>query len=542
MKPSFTIIGNYVDVVNGVIRPSSITVTDGIISEIREVSEKCTTFLTPGFVDAHVHIESSMLAPTAFAQAAVINGVIASVSDPHEIANVLGADGVRWMVANARRSPFKFHFGAPSCVPATPFETAGASLSAADIADLLDNGGVHYLAEVMNFPAVIQKDPAMLAILETAKQRGLRIDGHAPSVMGEALKSYASAGIESDHECVNEAEARARIAHGMFVAIREGSAARNFSALAPVLLDASQACFFCSDDKHPDDLVRGYLNEILARAVALGVPPLTALRVASLNPVRHYRLPVGLLQVGEPADFLEIEDLKNFRVMRTWIQGELVAENGKSLIPSLTVDTPNVFNAKPITANDLSLPWKSNQTFPTIIAYDGQLITGREDLVPRLENGNAVSDVSRDMLKIAVVNRYHSAKPVVGFIRNFGLTTGALAGSVAHDSHNIVAVGADDASLVRAINRIIAMRGGLSFTSPQNDVGLPLPIAGLMSDRDAWSVATDFEKLTTLAKEDGCPLRSPYMTLSFMALLVIPSLKIGDKGIFDVDTFSLLTL
>lgn len=533
------VTGNLIDVINKRIFPATITLGNGrIIGIIEAEASSGLNYLVPGFVDAHVHIESSMLAPTAFARAAVLGGVVASVSDPHEIANVLGQEGIRWMVENARQSPFKFHLGAPSCVPATPFETAGAAFDPQSVADLLDMDGVHYLAEVMNFPAVIAGDPRMLSIIEAARSRGLRVDGHAPGVMGEDLKKYQSAGIQTDHECVTELEARARIALGMKVAIREGSAARNFEALHPILKDSSDQAFFCSDDKHPDDLVRGYLNDILARAVAKGVDPLDAIRSATLNPVRHYGLPVGLLQVGDPADMVELDNLKDFRVLRTWIDGELVAEHGETKIPHIEVSAPNVFNAHPIGAADIALPWEANKAFPVMLAEDGQLITGREDLVPTVQNGQIVCDPERDRLKIVVVNRYEKTPPVVGLIKNFGLKTSALAGSVAHDSHNIVAVGASDASLVKAINNVIRMKGGLSYADAHTEEGLPLSIAGLMSDGDAWSVAEAFEKLTELACKDGCPMRSPYMTLSFMALLVIPSLKIGDRGLFDVNTFS----
>lgn len=541
MDKNFTLEGNRVNVLDRSIQASRITVENGIIREITKIAPNDSyRYLVPGFVDAHVHIESSMLAPTEFARAAVVHGVVASVSDPHEIANVLGRRGVLWMVENGQQSPFKFHFGAPSCVPATPFETAGACFELEDIEALLDTKGVHYLAEVMNFPAVINGDPRMSAIIQAARKRGLRIDGHAPAVMGDALNQYAAAGIETDHECVNEVEARARLTLGMKVALREGSAARNFAALYPILRDHADQCFFCSDDKHPDDLVQGYLNQILARAVANGIDPITALQVATVNPVRHYGLNVGLLQVNDPADFVEIEDLKDFKVIRTWIDGNLVAEQGASRIAPVKFVPENNFHAQAIQLDALQVPWHSEKPFPTILAEDGQLITGREDRIPKTEGKFAVSDPEHDHLKIVVVNRYSQSPPVVGFIRNFGLKTSALAGSVAHDSHNIVAVGANDTVLLQAINQVIAMQGGLSFASPTTQANLPLPIAGLMSDQDAWTTAKHFERLTALAQADGCPMRSPYMTLSFMALLVIPNLKIGDKGLFDVNRFELI--
>ncbi|MCC5841061.1 MAG: adenine deaminase [Opitutales bacterium] len=536
------LLGNLVDVVSGDIRPSRVVVRDGRIAEIAAADPaQCKHFLVPGFIDAHVHIESSMLAPSAFARAAVCSGVVGSVSDPHEIANVLGKEGVLWMVEDGRRTPFKFHFGAPSCVPATPFETAGASFGPEDVAELLDCEGVHYLAEVMNFPAVIHGDERMGRIIAAARARGRRIDGHAPGVMGADLERYAAAGIETDHECFTLEQGRARCQLGMKVAIREGSAARNFEALWPLLNEFPESCFLCSDDKHPDDLVEGYLDGILRRAVAHGVPALCALRAATLNPIRHYGLQAGLLQPGDPADIVEIEDLIRFRVRRTWIDGQLVAENGHTCLPSLTVEPRNRFHAEPVNVTDLRLSWPdARKPFPVIVAEDGQLVTGREDIPPTCVDGYAVNDPGRDLLKIVVVNRYNPAPPVIGLIRNFGLRHAALAGSVAHDSHNIVAVGANDEALVRAINAVIADQGGLSYADADTVESIPLPIAGLIALDDAWTVGAAFRRLTERVRADGCPLQSPYMTLSFMALLVIPRLKIGDRGLFDVDRFSLL--
>jgi adenine deaminase len=540
MQSHYTLHANRVDVETGTVAPARITVEHGVIAAIEPTAARCDSYLLPGLVDAHVHIESSMLAPCAFGRAAVVHGVVASVSDPHEIANVLGVRGVQWMVDDARHSPFKFHFGAPSCVPATRMETAGAQLGAAEIGALLDSGDVHYLSEVMNFPAVIHGDPALRAILDCARQRKVPIDGHAPGVMGTDLHAYAAAGITTDHECYTLDQALARIALGMKVAIREGSAARNFEALWPALSAAPDSVFLCADDKHPDDLVAGYLNDVLRRCVAKGVDAMVAIRAATRNPVRHYRMPVGLLQVGDPADMVEVDNLTDFRVMRTWINGRLVAEHGQPLIDAVQSPPINQFHAVPVTAAALQRPWPADKPFPVIVAADGQLVTGREDLVPPVVNGHLGSDPSRDLLKIVVVNRYTPAPPAIGLIRNFGLRSAALAGSVAHDSHNIVAVGANDAALVRAINAVIAAQGGLAYADANLTETLALPIAGLMSDREAWPVAAAFEKLTALARADGCRLASPFMTLSFMALLVIPELKISDLGLFDGRSFQLI--
>jgi len=545
--------GQIIDVVHKRIFSGTISIKNGRIAEIIEDSSASTqvrprgsdghsnSVYAPGFVDAHVHIESSMLAPSEFARVAPIHGTVATVSDPHEIANVLGIEGVRWMVENASQTPFKFHFGAPSCVPATPFETAGASFAPDDVEALLNMHGVHYLAEVMNFPAVIARDERMMAIIEVAKKLGRRVDGHAPGVIGDDLKAYVAAGIETDHECILEEEGRQRAELGMKVAIREGSAARNFEALWPLLNTYPDSCFYCSDDKHPDDLVVSHIDDLLRRSVAYGVDSMTALRVATKNPVEHYGLSVGLLQPGDPADIVELEDIINFRVKRCWIDGELMAESGKPLLERQTITILNTFDTNEKHDTDFAVP-ATGDTMNVIIAEDGQLVTGSSVESPLIQNGNAIPDLSRDLLKITVVNRYSNATPAIGFIKNFGLKTSAIASSVAHDSHNIVAVGADDQTLCRAVNAVIRSRGGLAYVDAHITEQIPLPIAGLMSDGDAWEVAEQFKKLTKLASDDGCTMRSPFMTLSFMALLVIPSLKIGDKGLFNVDHFTQVDL
>jgi len=717
--------GLVADVINDRLFPGTVVVQNGRIAAVaKDPTAPRDRVIAPGFVDAHVHVESSLLAPAAFGRAAVVHGTVATVSDPHEIANVLGVAGVLWMLENARHSPIPIHFGAPSCVPATPFETAGADFGAAEVETLLSRPEISYLAEVMNFPGVLAGDPKMRAILAVAKRLGKRVDGHAPGVTGDALARYAAAGIETDHECVTLDEARQRAALGMFVAIREGSAARNFDALAPLLRERPEMCFLCSDDKHPDELLLGHINSLVARAIAAGARPLDALRAATLNPVRHYRLNTGLLRAGDPADFVILNSLEECRVLETWLHGELAAKDGTCVLPPpppLPASAcPNKFNRPPVTAADFAVPapaanardaervWRVQKMAPVadvpcdaispedahaaykallpahtedgetvqfvhaaygklifdkrreltfkvvpylknilekavfayaepernpekhtnmagfknyvakinigeipyyvrfhvqiakpdnhqfhglfvsdieitkavetdvltqsqfggnpvssafvdkrllewfasvkprvnaIVALDGQLLTGGE-LVPATlsaDGAQLVADPARDLLKIVVVNRYTpDAPPAVAFIKNFGLRRGALASSVAHDSHNIVAVGADDASLAAAVNAVIAHKGGLSFA----DAGaaatevLPLPVAGLMSNADCATAAAAFTRLNTAAAAAGCSLRSPYMTLSFMALLVIPQLKLSDRGLFDVSTFA----
>ncbi|MDB6127145.1 MAG: adeC 2, partial [Verrucomicrobia bacterium] len=441
--------------------------------------------------------------------------------------------GVRYMIADGKRTPFKFNFGAPSCVPATIFETAGARLDAAAVGRLLRLPDIKFLAEVMNFPGVLNGDPQLRAMIATARKLGKPVDGHAPGLRGKVAARYASAGITTDHECFTLGEGRDKLAAGMEVLIREGSAARNFAALAPLLRKHAEHCMFCCDDLHPDLLMRRHLDEHVRRALALGVDRFEVLRCASLNPIRHYGLDVGLLRAGDPADFIEVESWKDFRVRRTWLGGRLVAAGGRSLLPRKPSRIVNKFRARLRREADFAVAMKGG-TINVIQALNGQLITRHARMRAKIVNGHAVADPARDLLKIAVVNRYAPRAPVaVGFIRGFGLKAGALASSVAHDSHNIVAVGVDDAALVAAVNLVIAHRGGLSVVGRGRRAVLPLPIAGLMSDRDGRSVARRYTALDALAKKLGSRLDAPFMTLSFMALLVIPDLKLSDRGLFS---------
>lgn len=545
MPDSFTLSGNVIDVVNDSIFPGKITVADGKITAITPTPGRVySVYYSPGLIDAHVHIESSMLPPSEFARAATQHGTTASVSDPHEIANVLGTAGVDWMIANGQRSPFKFYFGTPACIPATPFETAGASFGPQEIALLLSYPEVKYLAEVMNFPAVVGRNPDMMAIIEIAQQLNKRIDGHAPGLIDEPLQQYVSAGIETDHEATTLQEAQQRLALGMKVAIREGSAAKNFDALWPIITESAKNIknvFLCSDDKHPDDLVISHINALLQRLVAKGIQPLHALQLATLNPAQHYGLEVGLLQVGDPADIVEWNNLTTFTAQRTWIDGQLVATHQAPQLPKIPVQPINQFAAHPKTVDAFQLKVQAGSQARVIGALDGQLLTTEEQYIFQQTIDNFESATQDDILKIAVVNRYApSIPPALGLIKNFGLTQGAMASSVAHDSHNIIAIGVDDKSLCHAINLVIENQGGLCVSDSSQTQVLPLPIAGLMSDRDAWQVATDFTTLTNTIKANGCKLTSPFMTLSFMGLLVIPKLKISDRGLFDVDQFKLV--
>jgi adenine deaminase len=500
-------------------------------------------YILPGFIDSHVHIESSMLVPCQFARLAVVHGTVATISDPHEIANVCGMEGVEYMIENGKTVPFKFFFGAPSCVPATVFETAGATLDTEQVTELLQKEEIPYLSEMMNFPGVLYNDPVVMKKIQAARQAGKPIDGHAPGLRGEQARQYIEAGepgqviISTDHECFTREEALDKLQYGMKIIIREGSAARNFEALIELLNDYPQDILFGSDDKHPDSLVAGHINELCARAVARGIDVFKVLQAACVNPVLHYKLPVGLLQPGDAADFIVTGDLQQFNVLQTYINGELVAEEGRSNIESKASGLINNFNCSPKTVAGFQMPWNGEKEIPVIEALDGQLITNKLLLPPKTKDGYMVSDTERDILKIAVVNRYANAVVALAFIKNTGLQQGAIASSVAHDSHNIVAVGVDDESLCQAVNLVIEQQGGVSCVSPQASLVLPLPVAGLMSAEDGYTVATSYTAIDALAKSLGATLSAPFMTLSFMALLVIPHLKLSDLGLFDGDSF-----
>ncbi len=548
-EQSFTITGNIVDILNKSIYEATIEVVDGKIKTIvptANTEKPSNNFILPGFVDSHVHIESSMLIPSEFARLAVVHGTVATVSDPHEIANVCGMEGVEFMINNGKKVPFKFNFGAPSCVPATIFETAGASLNAEDVKKLLEKDEIKYLSEMMNFPGVLFKDPEVMQKLRYAHALGKPIDGHAPGLRGETAKNYIDAGISTDHECFTAEEALDKLEYGMKIIIREGSAAKNFEALIELLEDHPNMILFCSDDKHPDSLEAGHINQLCARAVAKGIDLFSVLKAACVNPVLHYKLDVGLLYEGDDADFIVTDSLTDFIINKTYIKGELVAENGKSFIQSVVEEPINQFVCEKISAKDLIIPVgtypTSNGNIAVMEALDGQLITNKLWLDPTIENNNFISDPSKDQLKMVVVNRYHNAPIAKCFIKNFGFKRGAIASSVAHDSHNIVAVGTDDESLAQAINLVIEERGGVSCVDSKNELVLGLPIAGLMSARDGYEVAAAYTAIDAMAKGLGSKLQAPFMTLSFMALLVIPHLKLSDKGLFDGDSFSFLPI
>lgn len=533
--------GQIVDIENRRIFPGEITIENGRIKSIQAKNHDQKNYLMPGFIDAHIHIESSMLVPSEFAKIAVLHGTVATISDPHEIANVLGTEGVNYMIENSKKVPLKFHFGAPSCVPATGFETAGAVIDAEGIRQLMASPDIHYLAEMMNYPGVIHEDAEVLKKLEFAKQSKKPIDGHAPGVRGKDLEKYIASGITTDHECFTCEEAAEKLSLGMKIIIREGSAAKNFEALIGLLDGHYPNMMFCSDDKHPDDLILGHINQLCARAVARGIDVFKVLQAACWNPVKHYDMHVGLLKENDPADFIVVEDLIDFKVRETYIDGQLVAKDGKSFIGDVPVKTPNNFNIEKKQLADFEIKGDARQ-IRVIEALEGQLITNEIHCQPLVLDGNLVSDTENDLLKMAVVNRYHNAPVAVAFIRNFGLKRGAIASSVAHDCHNIVVVGTSDAEILSAVNLIIENKGGICAVDGKDQKIMPLPVAGIMSDKDGYAAGRLYQEIDAMAKILGSNLKAPFMTLSFMALLVIPDLKLSDKGLFSGKSFDFVNL
>ena len=533
--------GQIVDIQNRRIFKGEISVENGKIVSIKEKNHDVNDYIMPGFVDAHIHIESSMLVPSEFARIAVNHGTVATVSDPHEIANVLGVKGVEFMIENGNKTPFKFNFGAPSCVPATSFESAGAIIDSEDIKTLMAKPEIKYLAEMMNYPGVLFDDEEVMKKIAWAKHYGKPVDGHAPGVVGDDITKYINAGISTDHECFSYDEGLEKLQKGMKVLIREGSAAKNFEALIDLLSEHFENMMFCSDDKHPDDLIIDHINKLCARAVAKGIDVFKVLQAACVNPVKHYNLDVGLLQVGDAADCIVVEDLKDFKVLQTYINGELLSENGTSKLKSIPFEILNNFNTSKKQVADFRVSSEAKQ-IRVIEALEGQLVTNELIEEATIKNGNLVSNTNSDILKMTVVNRYNDDDPAIAFIKNFGLKEGAIASSVGHDSHNIIAVGVSDEMICKAVNLIIENKGGICAVSASEEKIVSLPVAGIMSDKGGETIGNQYAQLDKMAKQLGSTLHAPYMTLSFMALLVIPSLKLSDKGLFNGKDFKFTSL
>ena len=533
--------GNIVDILNKRIFKGEVCIENGRISAIKEVNHKVENYILPGFVDAHIHIESSMVVPSEFAKIALIHGTVATVSDPHEIANVLGVKGVDFMIENGKKVPLKFNFGAPSCVPATSFESAGAIINVDDIQKMMENPDIKYLAEMMNYPGVLFDDEKVLKKIEHSKNNNKPIDGHAPGLRGDGVSKYIAAGISTDHECFTYEEALEKLQKGMKILIREGSAAKNFEALIDLLPKHYNNIMFCSDDKHPDDLLLGHINQLCERAVAKGMDIFKVLQVACINPVNHYNLEVGLLQVGDTADFVLVDDLEKFKVLETYIDGELVAKNGKSFVTSVPFENLNNFETEKKKVADFEI-LSSTDKIRVIEALDGELVTNEIEANALVVDGKIISNIDNDILKMTVVNRYQNKNPSIAFIKNFGIKHGAIASSVGHDSHNIIAVGTSDEFICKAVNLLIHHKGGICAINSTAEKVVALPVAGIMSDQSAEVIGRSYAELDSMAKEMGSTLSAPFMSLSFMALLVIPSLKLSDQGLFDGNTFKFTSL
>ena len=534
--------GNLVDVHKREIYPAEITIRDGKNFRIEKSDESFDNYIMPGFIDSHVHVESSMLIPSEFARIAATHGTVATISDPHEIGNVLGIEGIRYMINNGKKTPFKFFFGASSCVPATTFETAGAVIDSKGIRELFEKDGLIYLSEMMNYPGVLYNDSEVMEKIRIAHELGKPVDGHAPGLRGEEAKKYIDAGISTDHECYTLDEALEKIKYGMKILIREGSAAKNFAALHPLIGKHPEMVMFCSDDKHPNDLVAGQIDRIVARSIELGYELFDVLRCASVNPVEHYKCNVGMLREGDAADFIVVDDLTGFKVLKTFIDGELVAENGTPLIKRVDEIIVNNFSLSHKSPEDFRIEASDKSSIRVIEALDGQLITNELHYPSKIIDGYIESDTDNDILKLVVVERYTGGRPAIGFIKNFGLKKGAIASCVAHDSHNVIAVGVTDEDICKAVNALADNKGGICVVSDGRVEVLPLPVAGIMTNEDGYIVAEKYTAIDRLAKDLGSTLGAPFMTLSFMALLVIPQLKLSDKGLFDGKKFEFVGL
>ena len=536
------IYANLVDIINQTIYPASIEIENGKISNITKIEKELDTYILCGFIDAHIHIESSMMPPNEFARVALTHGTIGAVTDPHEIANVLGVEGIEFMIESGNKAPFYFSNGLPSCVPATIFETSGATIGVVETQKLMPQTEITHLSEVMNIPAVLNHDKEMLQKIALAKKYHKPIDGHAPILIGDDLTTYINSGISTDHESISYNEAKEKLEKGMKILIREGSSAKNFEALYPLIDEYPNDCMFCSDDLHPNDLVNGHINLLVKRAIKNKINLWNVLKCASINPKTHYGLNSGVLQIGDGADFIEVDNLEDFNILKTYIRGKVVATNQKSLLPFEQERAINNFKAEFIKASELTIKSHHSQ-IRVIRAIDGELITKEVWENPTTKDNLIISDSKRDILKIVVINRYQKrAKISIDFIEGFGFQKGAIASSIAHDSHNIIAVGVTDIELEKAINLIIENKGGISAVYNNTKEILPLKIAGLMSQQEYMEIAKTYSRLDTIAKNKmGSTLKSPYMTLSFMALLVIPEIKISDKGLFDGREFHFIS-
>lgn len=525
--------GNLVDVFTEEIYPAEIEIENGMVKCVKPVDANFNQYILPGFIDAHIHIESSMLTPSRFAETVVPHGTTSVVSDPHEIANVLGIEGIKYMIKDAAGVPLQVFFTAPSCVPATPFETSGAIIGAKEIDKLLKNDEIVALGEMMNFPGVLADDPEVMAKIEAAKKHKKPIDGHAPLLTGKDLCNYIAAGISTDHECTIPEEVIEKRKLGMKIMLRQGSSAKNLADLID-----SGGDFIVSDDKHPEDLLKGHVDLMLKGAVDYGLDPIEAIKMVTLNPATHYNLNTGLIAPGKAADIVITDNLEDFNVKEVLISGKVVAREGKTLFSVKPLEFQSSFKIDSKKPDDFEIiSGKKEEKVRVIRTIEGQLITEESEAILPVSDGKIKSDIENDILKIGVLERYGHKKMTNAFVQGFGLQEGAIASSVAHDSHNIIVVGTNSQDMAGAVNKLVQNNGGLVATSKGRFYSLNLPIGGIMSTKTAEEVALKLETLNNALKDMGCKLSSPFMTMSFMALLVIPKLKISDRGLFDVEKF-----
>jgi adenine deaminase len=530
--------GNLLNFSTEEIYGAEIQIQNGKISCVKPVKEDFNNLILPGFIDAHIHIESSMLTPSRFAEAVVPHGTTSVISDPHEIANVMGLEGIEYMNRDASSVPLKVLMTVPSCVPATKFETSGAVISQFEVEKLLKKENMVALGEMMNFPGVIHEDPVVMAKLDAAKRIGKPIDGHSPLLSGYELCKYIAAGISTDHECSNLQEVLEKRRLGMKIMLREGSSARNLKDLA-----ASGGDFIVSDDKHPGDLLKGHIDVMVRKAIEYGIDPFEAVKMVTINPAEHYNLGTGTIYPGKAADIIVVNNMKDMNVERVFIDGNLVAKEGKCLFIVKPLKLPNTFSLKPKKPSDFNVK-SSNPTeiVRVIDVVEDQIVTKESSAILDTVKGNLEADLDNDILKISVVERYGFGRISNAFIKGFGLKNGAIATSIAHDSHNILSVGTNSKDIAIAVNTVLRNNGGLVAVFNDDCYSLKLPLAGLMSIKPASEVSSDLNMLHRVVKNMGSKLQSPFMTLSFMALLVIPALKISDQGLFDVEKFDFVDL
>ncbi len=542
-----------INVFSGEIIPGEMAISDGLIVgfgqyEAKKVEDLNGRYVAPGFIDGHVHIESSMACISEFARAVVVHGTTTVAADPHEIANVLGLSGIEYMLQSAEEQPMNIYFTLPSCVPATDMETAGARLTAEDLKPFLNKDRIIALAEMMNFPGVIYRDPDVLAKISAARQQKKPIDGHAPGLEGPQLYAYISAGIQSDHECTTEHEAIEKLRSGMHIMIRQGTCAKNLQTLLPAVNEkTARRMMWCSDDRHPHDLIaEGHIDSIVYEAIQSGLDPILAIQMATLNPAEYFNLDhLGALAPGRQADLVVFSDLKKPVIEKVYSRGILIAENGK-ILP--TIQIPSAASVPPsmhvdLQKIDFAIPADKKQ-IRVIEIVPEQVITHQRIEEITVKNKQAVSDPSKDLLKMAVVERHSGSGNIgKGFVKGLGLKHGALASSVAHDSHNIIVVGTTDEDMRAALEAVVKMGGGLAAVSDARvRAELALPIAGLMSLEPVQRVRDQLDKLIEATHDMGTPLKDPFMTLSFLALPVIPELKLTDIGLVDVNKFEVVPL